>query len=161
MGVVIGINAYQKAADCIVGHVNILGVYEVKEDAIMAYELPDLDICHYGEIYLITEIMNSRRLYQYSLDAPDLYFYNQAPSPYSGAGYGKHEGITTCLMFDPVKLLSTISSLLDAADDILSSLEDSTVALIKERGEVEMLTAFKALLEKAVEKDAIVSFTFG
>ncbi|RAJ76661.1 hypothetical protein CLV59_108181 [Chitinophaga dinghuensis] len=166
MGVVISINGYLKEPSCIVGHISFLGYYEVKEDAIEKFRIRQEPIFHYGELYLITESRKEiAEITDHKLNETALLFYQLASCRWSGQSLGKHEGQTTCLMFEASSLLYPITELIAAKDNILHFLKQqkdkSTIREIKENGEIETLLAFKSLIEEAIEKNAMIGISMG
>jgi len=161
MGIYLRINGYKKEQSCIVGHISSLGYYEVKVDAIEAFKIRETGLRHDGCLHMIEEIKDYLNEFEIS-DSP-LYFYELVSHHSTGQSLGKHEGETTCLMFEPSNLLYPIAKIVEKKNSILSLLEDESPLLLKEtieKKEPEFLEAFKTLIEEAIEQNAMIGILF-
>lgn len=163
MGVSLSINSYKKERSCIVGHISFLGFYEVKLNLIEDHRIPSSYLSHYGEIYLITEILN-QDITSFGLENNDLFFYQLASNNWSGQSLGSYGEETTGLMFDPKTLIEPINRLIEAQDYIISYIGKEKPGFIAkeiiENKEIDFLISFKNLVKRTIKEDGMIQVLF-
>ncbi|NIG55063.1 hypothetical protein [Chitinophaga sp. Cy-1792] len=160
MNMVFSVGAYQKAPGCIVGHIPMMGYYEVKEEPIDDFAIPGSYIATPGEFRIMKEAMNLCPIHQFGLIRHHLHIFDQISDAWSGTGISGYDDERTIMMFEPTIILPVITKLIAAKDYILSSLAEAgktaSLEYIEDCEEILFLDEFKTLLESAIAQNAMV-----
>lgn len=153
MGVAIYIQGYEKNPAAITGEIKILGWYEVNNNEIDKYKLPDsFTVVH--EDFKSFELAKSS-YWNFGLEDPaELSFHYHFMNNLSGGGYRNEDGQSFGIMFDGVRLYDLVTKILDG----LSGLELNEQDMANEEKNLQSL---QQVLKVVAEHKGIVGFVWG
>lgn len=153
MGISIYVKGYYKEPDCITGELKVLGWYEVNDNKIHKFLIPDSEAVFHSDFEVI-KLVKSEFYYHGFVDEAEFLFFDGCINNMSGWGIRSEGDNTYLLVFDAKRILAVINKLLVAFEKIKSRIKNAD-------SEKADLLALKNTLELIVNADGLVQMTRG
>lgn len=157
MGYYLNIEGYKKVADCIIGHMPVLDIYEVNRTKIKKHAIKDTTCMIRRGLSTINYVLTHRHeCRDFQVYDQDVLYHYLVPNGIVGTGSRMENGEMFEVMFGPTKIKESMEKYLRIAQYF----ENRSYNPI-EKGEIEIIKLVINILEKIESEDGLLSMTLG